>query len=87
MYGAVCQVLRQARILRTSRETTRESLSKEMAGIWNQLVPIDSLSCGVCAKENHAILEPKTAMRQGDALKSVDLRGRSRADLQINPDI
>ena len=69
MYGAVCRVLRQARILRTSRETTREWLSKGMAEIWNQLALIDSLSCGVCARENHAILEPKTAMRQGDALQ------------------
>ena len=53
-------------MLRTSRETTREWLSKEMAGIWNQLVLIDSLSCGVYAKENHVILEPMTAMSQGD---------------------
>ena len=69
MYGAVCQVLRQARMLQTSRETIREWLSKEMAEIWDQLVPIDSLACGVYAKENHAILEPKTAIRQGDTLE------------------
>ena len=47
-------------MLQTSRETTREWLSKEMAEIWGRLVPIGSLVCGVCAKENHAILEPKT---------------------------
>ena len=56
-------------ILRTSRETTREWLSKEMAMIWDQQLPVDSLSCGAYAKENHAILEPKTAMRHGDALE------------------
>ena len=50
-------------MLQTSRETTGEWLSKEMAGIWIQLLPIDSLACGVYAKENRAILEPETAMR------------------------
>lgn len=56
-------------MLRTSREITREWLSKGMEGIWNQLVPIDSLSCGVYAKENHAIPEPNTDMSQGDVLE------------------
>ena len=56
-------------MLQTSRETTREWLSKEMAGIWDGLVPIDNLAYGVYAKGNHAILGPKTAMRQGDTIE------------------
>ena len=59
----------QVRMLQTSKVTIREWLSKEMVEIWDRLVPIDSLACGVYAKENHAILEPKTAVRQGDTLK------------------
>ena len=56
-------------MLQTSREITREWLSKEMVGVWDGLVPIDNLACGVYAKENHAILEPKTAMRQGNTIE------------------
>ena len=56
-------------MLQTSRVTTREWSSKEMAGICDRLVPIDNLACGVYARENHAILEPRTAIRQGNALE------------------
>jgi len=51
-------------MLPTLRETTGEWMGKSMTWIWERLVPIDSSACDVYAKGNHAILEPKTAIRQ-----------------------